>query len=186
MRLSLARRFHSKLGAPAAATRAAIASSNYSTLPSHNRGTTTPAQHHSSNISSLLSSRKYTTYSQLPSEHQMVYEMCRKFAEEELMPNAGKWDQKHEFPTDAVDKLVSSFVSFTNKFLVNVFVSHILRSIYTIIGRARPYGNQLFLRSQWIRTRRTFLRNCNGRNIPRLCFRRCHHVSSQQPLPLPH
>jgi len=25
-----------------------------------------------------------------------------------LMPNAGKWDQKHEFPTEAVDKLVSS------------------------------------------------------------------------------
>ena len=114
MRLSLARRFHSKLGAPAAATRAAIASSNYSTLPSqNNRGSdTTPAQQHNINISSLPSSRKYTTYSQLPSEHQMVYEMCRKFAEEELMPNAGKWDQKHEFPTEAVNKLVSSIASF--------------------------------------------------------------------------
>ena len=90
MRLSLARRLHSKLGAPAAATRAAIASSNYSTLPSQNRGSdTTPAQQHNINITSLPSSRKYTTYSQLPSEHQMVYEMCRKFAEEELMPNAG-------------------------------------------------------------------------------------------------
>ena len=33
--------------------------------------------------------------------------MCRKFADEELAPNAGKWDQKHEFPTEAVDKLVS-------------------------------------------------------------------------------
>eukprot|EP00985_Skeletonema_marinoi_P009827 scaffold4612_cov104-Skeletonema_marinoi.AAC.1 len=104
MRLSLARSLHSKLGAPATATRVAIASSsNYSTLlPSQNRGNT-PAQHQNINIPS--SSRKYTTYSQLPSEHQMVYEMCRKFAEEELMPNAGKWDQKHEFPTEAVDKL---------------------------------------------------------------------------------
>ena len=74
----------------------------------------------------------------------MVYEMCRKFAEEELMPNAGKWDQKHEFPTEAVNKLVSSIVSFTNKFFVNLFVAHILRSIHTKIGRARPYGNQLF------------------------------------------
>ena len=37
----------------------------------------------------------------------MIYEMCRKFAEEELMPNAGKWDKNHEFPTEAVDKLVS-------------------------------------------------------------------------------
>jgi len=54
--------------------------------------------------------RKYTTYSQLPSEHQMVYEMCRKFADEELAPNAGKWDAKHEFPKDAVDKLVSQYI----------------------------------------------------------------------------
>jgi hypothetical protein len=113
MRLSLARRLHSKLGAPTAAiTRAA-----YSTLPSHCHHGTTPVQHHSNNkhgglSSSSSSSRKYTTYSQLPSEHQMVYEMCRKFAEEELMPNAGKWDQKHEFPTEAVDKLVSFIVSF--------------------------------------------------------------------------
>ena len=51
--------------------------------------------------------RRYTTHSQLPSEHQMVYEMCRKFADEELAPNAGEWDQKHQFPTEAVDKLVS-------------------------------------------------------------------------------
>lgn len=43
----------------------------------------------------------------------MVYEMCRKFADEELAPNAGGWDQKHEFPTDAVDKLVSSIASST-------------------------------------------------------------------------
>lgn len=36
----------------------------------------------------------------------MVYEMCRKFADEELAPHAGEWDKKHEFPTEAVDKLV--------------------------------------------------------------------------------
>jgi len=35
----------------------------------------------------------------------MVYEMCRKFAEEELKPNAGEWDKEHKFPTDAIDKL---------------------------------------------------------------------------------
>jgi len=35
----------------------------------------------------------------------MVYEMCRKFADEELAPNAGKWDQKHEFPLEAVSSL---------------------------------------------------------------------------------
>ena len=56
--------------------------------------------------------RAYTTHSQLPSEHRMVYEMCRKFADEELSPNAGKWDKEHSFPTEAVDKLVSFVVSY--------------------------------------------------------------------------
>jgi hypothetical protein len=51
--------------------------------------------------------RAYTTHSQLPPEHQMVYEMCRKFADEELSPNAGRWDREHSFPTEAVGKLVS-------------------------------------------------------------------------------
>lgn len=53
-----------------------------------------------------IASRGYTTHSQLPSEHQMVYEMCRKFADEELAPNAGKWDKEHSFPREAIDKLV--------------------------------------------------------------------------------
>lgn len=50
--------------------------------------------------------RPYTTHSQLPSEHQMVYEMCRKFADEELAPRAAKWDKEHSFPKEAVDQLV--------------------------------------------------------------------------------
>ena len=76
MRLSLARQFHSKLAATTART------------------------------NSRAAVRNYTSHSQLPSEHQMVYEMCRKFADEELAPNAGKWDKEHSFPRDAIDKLV--------------------------------------------------------------------------------
>ena len=49
----------------------------------------------------------YTTHSQLPEEHQMIHEMCRKFADEELAPNAGEWDKHHSFPKDAIGKLVS-------------------------------------------------------------------------------
>lgn len=49
--------------------------------------------------------RSYTCHSQLPDEHRMIYEMCRKFADEELAPNAGKWDKEHVFPTDAITKL---------------------------------------------------------------------------------
>ena len=52
----------------------------------------------------------------------MVYEMCRKFADEELAPNAGEWDQKHEFPKDAVDKLVRTLFLFLRIFLVYTFV----------------------------------------------------------------
>lgn len=54
---------------------------------------------------SRVAARSITSHSQLPEEHKMIYEMCRKFADEELAPNAGKWDQKHEFPTDAVTQL---------------------------------------------------------------------------------
>eukprot|EP00566_Odontella_aurita_P012073 CAMPEP_0113538074 /NCGR_PEP_ID=MMETSP0015_2-20120614/7169_1 /TAXON_ID=2838 /ORGANISM="Odontella" /LENGTH=482 /DNA_ID=CAMNT_0000437619 /DNA_START=148 /DNA_END=1596 /DNA_ORIENTATION=- /assembly_acc=CAM_ASM_000160 len=49
--------------------------------------------------------RTYLTHSQLPEEHRMIHEMCRKFADEELAPNAGEWDKKHEFPKDAVKQL---------------------------------------------------------------------------------
>ncbi len=37
----------------------------------------------------------------------MIYEMCRKFADEELAPNAHEWDKKHSFPKEAVAQLVS-------------------------------------------------------------------------------
>ena len=58
--------------------------------------------------------RHYTTHSQLPEEHQMIYEMCRKFADEELAPNAGEWDKKHTFPTDAVSQLVRYIRLYTS------------------------------------------------------------------------
>eukprot|EP00286_Rhodomonas_abbreviata_P010072 CAMPEP_0181323300 /NCGR_PEP_ID=MMETSP1101-20121128/19706_1 /TAXON_ID=46948 /ORGANISM="Rhodomonas abbreviata, Strain Caron Lab Isolate" /LENGTH=372 /DNA_ID=CAMNT_0023431307 /DNA_START=220 /DNA_END=1338 /DNA_ORIENTATION=- len=32
----------------------------------------------------------------------MLREMCRSFADTELAPNAGKWDQEHTFPAEAV------------------------------------------------------------------------------------
>jgi alkylation response protein AidB-like acyl-CoA dehydrogenase len=50
--------------------------------------------------------RSITTYSQLPEEHKMVHEMCRKLADEEIAPHAKKWDQQHSFPTAAITKLV--------------------------------------------------------------------------------
>jgi butyryl-CoA dehydrogenase len=60
----------------------------------------------SASNSSLSSKRQYTTHSQLPEEHQMIYEMCRNFANEELAPNAGEWDQKHAFPAEAITHMV--------------------------------------------------------------------------------
>lgn len=56
-------------------------------------------------VSKSSSRYHYTTYSQLPEEHQMIYEMCRRFADEELSPNARQWDKEHAFPTEAVKKL---------------------------------------------------------------------------------
>lgn len=49
--------------------------------------------------------RSVTTHSQLPEEHKMIYEMCKSFADAELIPHAGEWDKKHEFPHQAVTKL---------------------------------------------------------------------------------
>jgi butyryl-CoA dehydrogenase len=49
--------------------------------------------------------RSITCHSQLSEETTMVYEMCRKFADEELAPNAREWDQKHIFPTTAISAL---------------------------------------------------------------------------------
>ena len=60
----------------------------------------------SANVSLPSNQRQYTTHSQLPEEHQMIYEMCRNFANEELAPNAGEWDQKHAFPTEAITHMV--------------------------------------------------------------------------------
>ena len=54
--------------------------------------------------------RCYTTHSSLPEEHRMVYDMCRNVADEVLAPNAGTWDQKHEFPTNAIQQLVCIYI----------------------------------------------------------------------------
>jgi alkylation response protein AidB-like acyl-CoA dehydrogenase len=61
----------------------------------------------SSNNNNNLALRSYMTHSQLPEEHKMVYDMCRRFADEELAPNAGEWDKHHVFPEAAIAQLVS-------------------------------------------------------------------------------
>jgi butyryl-CoA dehydrogenase len=42
---------------------------------------------------------------QLSEEQRQVRDLCRAFAAEELTPNARRWDEKHEFPREAVRKL---------------------------------------------------------------------------------
>jgi alkylation response protein AidB-like acyl-CoA dehydrogenase len=58
-------------------------------------------------VAQVAARASYTTYAQLPEEHRMVHEMCAKFADEELAPNAGEWDKKHEYPAQAIAQLVS-------------------------------------------------------------------------------
>jgi butyryl-CoA dehydrogenase len=41
----------------------------------------------------------------LTEEQIQIREMCREFANKELIPNAKKWDEEHHFPADAVKKL---------------------------------------------------------------------------------
>src|SRR5574342_228485 len=42
---------------------------------------------------------------QLTEEQRQVRDLCRAFADEELKPNARKWDEGHVFPAAAVRKL---------------------------------------------------------------------------------
>ena len=42
---------------------------------------------------------------QLTDEQRQVRDLCRDFAQSELKPNARRWDEKHEFPREAVKKL---------------------------------------------------------------------------------
>ena len=121
--LTLTRNLQSKLGTSSSsnvATRAIITSRNYTILSNpnnnsqslQNNAAITNNNSNNKNNATKHTKQQYTTHSQLPSEHQMVYEMCRKFADEELAPNAGEWDKKHEFPKEAVDKLVRTYTSF--------------------------------------------------------------------------
>ena len=120
--LTLTRNLQSKLGTSSSsnvATRAIITSRNYTILSNPNNNSQWSQNNaaityntNKNNNATKHTKQQYTTHSQLPSEHQMVYEMCRKFADEELAPNAGEWDKKHEFPKEAVDKLVRTYTSF--------------------------------------------------------------------------
>ncbi len=42
---------------------------------------------------------------ELTEEQRQVRDLCRQFADEELRPNARRWDAEHHFPAEAVKKL---------------------------------------------------------------------------------
>lgn len=42
------------------------------------------------------------SFVELPEEHRMLRDVCRQFADKELTPNAGKWDETHTFPTETI------------------------------------------------------------------------------------
>ena len=71
---------------------------------------------------STMSRRSITTHSQLPEEHQMIYDMCRRFADEEIAPNAGKCDKNHEFP-DKVKDMVRTVLYCISRFYTFSFFS---------------------------------------------------------------
>lgn len=62
-------------------------------------------RHSRSLLASRVAAAAYTTHAQLPEEHRMVHEMCRKFADEELAPNAGRWDKEHAVPSPIIAQL---------------------------------------------------------------------------------
>lgn len=53
----------------------------------------------------LRGSRCIASLSSLPDTYQMLYKTCRDFAEQELKPNAAKYDRGHLYPEDAIKKM---------------------------------------------------------------------------------
>lgn len=49
--------------------------------------------------------RDIASLSLLPETHQMLQKTCRDFADNELVPNAAKYDKNHEFPAEMVKKM---------------------------------------------------------------------------------
>lgn len=56
-------------------------------------------------IGSRVISRGIASLSSLPETHQMLQQTCRDFANEELVPEAAKFDREHLFPVDKVMKM---------------------------------------------------------------------------------
>lgn len=55
--------------------------------------------------SSSSSSRCIASLSALPDTYQMLYKTCRDFAEQELKPNAAKYDREHLYPAAAIKEM---------------------------------------------------------------------------------
>ncbi|CAG9559363.1 unnamed protein product [Danaus chrysippus] len=55
--------------------------------------------------SSPSSSRCIASLSALPDTYQMLYKTCRDFAEQELKPNAAKYDKEHLYPAAAIKEM---------------------------------------------------------------------------------
>lgn len=52
-----------------------------------------------------MATRHIASLSSLPETHQMLQKTCRDFADNELVPNAAKFDREHLFPADQVFKM---------------------------------------------------------------------------------
>lgn len=52
-----------------------------------------------------MASRSIVSLSSLPETHQMLHKTCRDFADNELVPNAAKFDREHLFPAEQIYKM---------------------------------------------------------------------------------
>jgi len=49
--------------------------------------------------------RSFSELAALPEEHKMLQEMCRSFADEELVPHAHEWDKTSAYPAEQIKKI---------------------------------------------------------------------------------
>ena len=124
--------------------------------------------------------RCFSELASLPEEHKMIQEMCRTFADEELVPNAHKWDKTSEYPAEQMQKIAELGLmgiatpeemggsglgdNFSNTFYVTA-----LNFLFTT-KNGRLLG----------------VRHCNGRDFTRLCVMWRNHVCPKLALQRPH
>jgi alkylation response protein AidB-like acyl-CoA dehydrogenase len=89
------------------------------------------------NTGSVTAKRCYSDWPYLRDEHRMVYQMCKDFADTELIPIAGKLDKEHKYPKEQVARLGELGMFEDPSFVSGLVLIYTLNSSYNIRNDGR-------------------------------------------------